>query len=127
MNKLITYLKEQYGVTVTKEEILEQLKPDEKPIDPFRVIEAVYNFYDGDIKNIISKSRVPEIMLPNQVAVYFVKEYTQIKAYEIGKYFWHNEGFVYHCIKSIRNRIDTDSDFKKEIDLLNTYLRIKLS
>ena len=127
MNKLILYLKEKYGIDVTKEELIEQMRSDPKPIDPMNIIEEICSFYDLTFTDMKKKRRFRDLVSPKQVAIYFIDRYTDLSNKEVMAYFHQHHTGVQHAKHVISDRTDTEPEFKKEIDLLNTHLRIKMA
>jgi chromosomal replication initiator protein len=127
MNKLIEYLKTKYGITVTVEELLAQFKSDPIVVDPMKIITEVCYFYDVKYSDIREKRRFRDLVSPKHVAIYFLDKLTHLSNKEVMAYFGQQHTMVQHAKKAIKDRMDTEPDFRKEISLLNTHLRIKMA
>lgn len=100
-------------------DILEQEKTPELSIDVIQ--RRVAECYKIDTTDILGKSRLKNISLPRQMAMYLARELTDNSFPAIGVAFNRNHATVLHACKCI------DSKLKNSPDLRNTVLSIKKS
>lgn len=86
--------------------------------------DIVCDFYKIKKEDFDSKSRISELVLARQVAMYLAKEFTGLSLKNIGIEMGNktHATVVYSC-KSIKNYIDTDKELKKQIEQLKKSLR----
>ena len=66
-------------------------------------------------KELHVKSRKTDVREARQIIMYFAKKMTSKSLAGIGNYFERDHATASHAIKTIRNMIDTNSDFAKRI------------
>lgn len=87
------------------------------------VIKEVSKYYGLWEEQIKAKTRKREIVKPRQIAMYLIHKFSTYPLQQIGSIFNLNHATVIHAIKSVRNDIQTDKDFKKEVDDLIAILQ----
>lgn len=93
----------------------------------FVSIETIQNSVCGSfsigLSDMLSTTRIKTVSIARQVAMYLSKELTDYSYSEIGKLFGNRDhSTVVHAVKSIKNRIDTDSNFSENINALKKSL-----
>ena len=83
-----------------------------------QIIDAVSQHFDITYEEMHnSKTRERAFVLPRQVGHYFLHKKTKLTLSEIGKKIGGKDhATVLHSCKTIRNLIQTDRDFAKEIE-----------
>lgn len=95
-----------------------------KEIDSKLIKEIVCRYYNVSIKDIISKKRSQKIAFPRQVAMYIIRELTELPFSEIGEHFGgRDHSTVISAYNKIESEIQKKEDFKKVIN--NLVLEIK--
>lgn len=109
---------------ITKEKIfdiisdLEESKP-KKVLNIDTIIYEISKYYDIDPKIIKSNTRKQEFILVRQIAMYVIREVTDISLPKIGEGFGgKNHSTVLHSIEKVEAKIKTDENFKNEIEEL---------
>jgi len=109
---------------ITKEKIfeiisdLEESKP-KKVLNIDTIIYEISKYYDIDPKIIKSNTRKQEFILVRQIAMYVIREVTDISLPKIGEGFGgKNHSTVLHSIEKVESKIKTDENFKNEIEEL---------
>jgi chromosomal replication initiator protein len=106
----------------TAEKILKDFfKSDVKIIYPKNIIEIVCNYYDITVEQIKSKVRSRDISYPRQIAMYIMREITDLSLPKIGSVFGgRDHTTVIHAYEKIANEVKNNSDFKMTVnDLIN--------
>lgn len=89
---------------------------DKKETSLTRIQEVVGDFFGVHTKQMISKKRNSNIVLPRQVAMYIISELTNASTTEIGLGFGKRDhSTVIHAIEKIRNLKKMDQDLNKKI------------
>ncbi len=87
-------------------------------ITPERIIEKVATFYSIKKEEIIGQSRVKNISLPRQIAMYLCVELADMNFSMIGKNFGNKDRTtVMHNVKKIKSTLDSNSDDKLNNDI----------
>ncbi len=87
-------------------------------ITPERIIEKVATFYNIRKEDIIGQSRVKNISLPRQIAMYLCVELADMNFSMIGKNFGNKDRTtVMHNVKKIKSTLDSNSDDKLNNDI----------
>lgn len=96
----------------------------EEPLNIDKIIHRVASFFNLKLKDICSKRRMRDIVLPRQIAMFLAKKYTDTSLVEIGrKLGGKDHATVLYSIKKIEEKISKDPVFKAMIEELE--LKIK--
>lgn len=68
--------------------------------------------YDITLKQLISKSRKREIMLPRQILMMYWHKVLRLNSTESGQPFNKDHATVLHACKMVKNMVHTDKDYK---------------
>lgn len=102
---------------------IEDSKPN-KVLNMDTIIYEVCKFYDVDPKTISTNSRKAEIIIIRQIAMYVIKNVTDISLSKIGsKFGGKNHSTVLNSIDKIEEKIASDEKFKAEIDEIITNIK----
>lgn len=86
----------------------------------------IADYFDVEFESLKAKVRKKEIVIARQVAMYFVKEYTNHSLKAIGSYFGgRDHSTVIHSIQAVNDMMDTDKSFKKAMKDLTKKLRMR--
>lgn len=86
----------------------------------------IADYFDIEHESLKAKIRKKEIVIARQVAMYFVKEYTNHSLKAIGSYFGgRDHSTVIHSIQSVNDMMDTDKSFKKSMRELTKKLKMR--
>ncbi len=87
---------------------------------------TIGEYFSIPIDKINSSTRKREIVQARQLAMYFSKSYTKHSLATIGsKLGKKDHATVLHACKTVKNLYDTDRDFKKHFDEIDSILKIK--
>lgn len=96
----------------------------QKSITPQRVLEAVCEFYGVDEKNLRSPRKSKEIVFPRQVAMFIIRDMTEMSYTKIAEFFGKKDHTtVMHAEEKIANAIRSDANVKKAVEDLMARLR----
>jgi chromosomal replication initiator protein len=88
------------------------------------ILDAISEFYDVRLTDLLSKRRPKSITRPRQVGMYFARRYTRYSLEEIGSYFGgRDHTTVMHAIRTVDERRRNDPDLDRELSRLEERLR----
>lgn len=95
------------------------VKDTEREVTIDTIIDAVVEQYKVRIADLKGKSRLREIVLPRQVAMYLAKELTNLSLKSIGYHFGgRDHSTVIHAIQTINDLMDTDKEINQTVSKL---------
>ena len=102
------------------EAIKEFLNKDEDPhVNTEYILSIVANYFNVTSDEILSSKRTQEIAYARHIAMYLIREFTNLSLPKIGQELGgRNHATIMHGIKNIESSMQTDSDTKKIIDEL---------
>lgn len=122
--KKLHALKQLHNINPTIEaaqDVIKDLISDSKPIGMTieHIIEEVASNYGVSVNDIKSDKRNANISVARQVAMYIIRESTDLPLQNIGSYFGgKNHATVHHSVKQVENRMETDGQFKVSVNEL---------
>ncbi len=78
----------------------------------------VADYYDIRLADMTSKKRPANIAWPRMVAMYLSRNMTVLSLPSIAEKFVRNHATVLHAVNSVKAKIDTDEDFRREIGII---------
>lgn len=103
------------------EEALRSILPDEGiiKITPQKIIESVSTFYNVSVEDIVGQSKMKNIVMPRQIAMYLCKQMTDMNFGMIAKALGNRDRTtVMHGVDKIMVLMEKDSNLKSEIDFI---------
>lgn len=98
--------------------------PPQKAVLMQDIMEAVSSFYSISIQEMIDTSRVREILVARQVAMYLAKKHVHMSYQNIGKAFsGRDHSTVLHACNKIEKMVNKDSDFLREVRAVEAELK----
>jgi chromosomal replication initiator protein len=92
------------------------IKDSEREVTVDTIIEAITEHYKVRIPDLKGKSRLREIVLPRQVAMYLTKELTNLSLKSIGYHFGgRDHSTVIHAIQTVNDLMDTDKEISMAV------------
>lgn len=93
-----------------------------------KLLKILSSFYSQPIDKIISTSRKRELVIPRQMFCYIAKfNMPNVTLKEIGKFLGgRDHSTVIHGIRTAEDLIETDKQFRKEYEKLESYILSKL-
>jgi chromosomal replication initiator protein len=87
------------------------VEENQKVISIDKIIEVVTDYFRIKVSDIKGKTRLREVVLPRQIAMYLAKEFTTLSLKAIGYHFGgRDHSTVIHAIQTVNDLIDFDRD-----------------
>lgn len=107
------------GVPLTIEVVEKVLKKEYVAVTPEKIISVVSEYYHITPAEIKSKKRTSRIVIPRQVAMYLLRELTELSIVEIGEYLGgRDHSTVLHGINKVEELLEKDAVFNIEVNNL---------
>jgi chromosomal replication initiator protein len=106
-------------VDLAKNTLRHLVKDSVKEVTIDTIIESVTEHFKVRIPDLKGKSRLREIVLPRQIAMYLAKELTNLSLKSIGYHFGgRDHSTVIHAIQTVNDLMDTDKDISGAVNKL---------
>ena len=100
----------------------------EKELSVDNILEAITSHFDVDMELLTGKCRKKETVFPRQVAMYMLKELTNLPLKSIGYHFGgRDHSTVIHAVQSISEAMETDKSVEKTVRKLFNRFNIALN
>lgn len=100
------------------------VKDTEREVTIDTIIESVTEHFKVRIPDLKGKSRLREIVLPRQIAMYMAKELTNLSLKSIGYHFGgRDHSTVIHAIQTVNDLMDTDKEVNSAVNKLMKMFR----
>ena len=97
-------------------------KPQELSVEKIR--DVVCDYFGLSVDKVLSKSRVREVTNARQIAMYLSKQMTKSSLSEIGRGVGNRDhATVLHSCSVVNDLMDTDKEFKRNVQELEQILR----
>ena len=97
---------------------------EKEPISVDKIVKTVAEYYNVDINSINTKSRKREIVLVRQTAMFLAKKHLDLSTSKIGQQIGRRDhATVLHACKTISNLLDTNKQFRSEMNEIETALQ----
>ena len=107
-----------------KENLKDTFSIAEKRISTELIIQNIVKYYNVTYSDILSSKRTMNIANARQVGMYLVRELTDLSLQNIGDSFGGRDySTVIHACGKIKQKIDEDERFLKEIEHLTTQIK----
>lgn len=90
--------------------------------DPEIIIKSSCHYFEIDLEDIQGKSRKRELVIPRQVIMYFLTEYTDLTYKIIGNIFNRDHTTVIHSKDTIKDLMTTDDDIRAKVEELKKFI-----
>ncbi|MFW6268823.1 MAG: chromosomal replication initiator protein DnaA [Bacillota bacterium] len=98
-------------------DLVTENKQSQREIDIDLIKEVVADYYNLDLKQMISKKRTQKIAFPRQIAMYLSRELTDNSLPQIGEEFGgRDHTTVIHSHKKIEKKYEEEEDFKNTLE-----------
>lgn len=95
------------------------LNSRKKLVTKERIVEAVSNFFNVEIKELQGRSRSADIVLPRQVAMYIIREQTDHSLVEIGQMLGgRDHTTVMHGLEKIEQAVESNIQLRQQINTI---------
>jgi chromosomal replication initiator protein len=92
------------------------VEENQKVISIDKIIEVVTDYFRIKVSDIKGKTRLREVVLPRQIAMYLAKEFTTLSLKAIGYHFGgRDHSTVIHAIQTVNDLIDFDRDVASHV------------
>ena len=85
---------------------------------PNAIIAAVLAHFEITYDQLILKSQKAEIVYRRQVLIYLLYKHTMMSCIKIGKLTGKDRTTIPHCVKHLKDLIETDPEIREEIENL---------
>jgi len=100
---------------------------DNSPLTVDDIIEKVCGYFNVSQDGIATKSRKRELVTARQVSMYLAQKYTKLPAQRIGKLVGgRDHSTVIHSCNQVEQRMQSDANFKKDIDSIVSSFKLKI-
>lgn len=119
-----TLNKKEITLNLAKEMIDKLIKNTKREVSIDYIQKVVCNYFDIPIDSLQSKTRKREIVQARQVAMYFSKNLTKSSLATIGTQIGGKDhATVLHACKTVNNLVETDKQFKNQIEEIEKKLK----
>jgi len=119
-----TLNKKEITLNLAKEMIDKLIKNTKREVSIDYIQKVVCNYFDVPVDSLQSKTRKREIVQARQVAMFFSKNLTKSSLATIGLQIGGKDhATVLHACKTVNNLIETDKQFKNQIDEIEKKLK----
>lgn len=123
LNKIVAYASlvgREIDVELTKEALQDVINRNmPKPVDQTKIREIVCDYFNITEKEMDSSKKTKKIVYPRQIAMYLVREMTELSLPKIGEIFGNRDhSTVLHNCDKITKEIDDDINVRELIDKL---------
>ncbi|MBN1899607.1 MAG: chromosomal replication initiator protein DnaA [Spirochaetes bacterium] len=124
---LTTLMNQEINLELAKKAVKDMIKENVKKGTTLDTIQqTVGDYYGIDKKQLCSKRRIREILIPRQVAMYIAREITNASTTEIGRSFGSKDhSTAIHAIEKIRNLRKMDNNLNASIEKIIKDLRME--
>ncbi len=100
------------------------LEYEKEPMSVEKIVKTVAEYYNVDVNSINTKSRKREIVLVRQTAMFLAKKHLDLSTSKIGQQIGRRDhATVLHACKTIANLLDTNKQFRGEMNEIETALQ----
>jgi chromosomal replication initiator protein len=118
-------LKKNIDLDLARDVIDNYVKHRTREVSVEEITKRVCDHFDMPFEQIISKSRKANIVKARQIAMYFSKKLTKSSLANIGKHFGNRDhSTVIHANEQVKNQIDTDPKYRKQVEELEKILSL---
>jgi chromosomal replication initiator protein len=119
-----TLNKKEITLNLAKEMIDKLIKNTKREVSIDYIQKVVCNYFDVAVDSLQSKTRKREIVQARQVAMYFSKNLTKSSLATIGSQIGGKDhATVLHACKTVNNLVETDKQFKNQIEEIEKKLK----
>ena len=97
---------------------------EKEPISVDKIVKTVAEYYNVDVNSINTKSRKREIVLVRHTAMFLAKKHLDLSTSKIGQQIGRRDhATVLHACKTISNLLDTNKQFRSEMNEIESALQ----
>ena len=122
INKILakhTLMKQPIDIKLTEECVQDIFKtnPGLKPTAEL-ILDETANFYNITPDRILGTAKTKDVVMPRQVAMYLIREMTNLSLPEIGRFMGRNHTTVLYSIEKTQEQIEKDDSFASTVNYL---------
>ena len=121
-NRVVAFAKmlgEDINVDTAADILKDIIREDDRALMPEKIRNEVARYYKVKKADMDSKKRNADIALPRMVAMYLIRENTDVSLVDIGKLFGgRNHATVIHALEKIEKSLEEDSDIRSAVDCI---------
>jgi chromosomal replication initiator protein len=89
------------------------------------ILEGVSRYYSVSVSDMIGQSRVREILMPRQIAMFMSKKHLRMSYVRIGENFSHRDHTtVMHAVEKIETKMNDDTQLMREVRAIEKELEL---
>ena len=120
INKILakhTLMKQPIDIKLTEECVQDIFKtnPGLKPTAEL-ILDETANFYNITPDRILGTAKTKDVVMPRQVAMYLIREMTNLSLPEIGRFMGRNHTTVLYSIEKTQEQIEKDDSFASTVN-----------
>ena len=127
LNSLIVdsaLLQRKIDIELAKYRIKSLVEESQKAISIDKIIDVVTSHFNIKVADIKGKTRLREVVLPRQIAMFLTKEYTELSLKAIGYHFGgRDHSTVIHAIQTINDLQNQDRELQMHIKEIKEKLK----
>ena len=123
IHSLTKLLGQEINIKIVSQELQEYFSIKQKPLLVRNIQTHVANFYNLELNDIKGKSRMANISLARQIAMYLSRELTSLSTSELGREFQRTAAAISSGVKKIKKMQQEDQKFTGELDKLKQELQ----
>lgn len=101
---------------LAKQTLKSIVNEQEKELSVENILDAVTNYFDVDLETLKGKCRKKENVFPRQVAMFLMKELTNLPLKSIGYHFGgRDHSTVIHAVQAVSEAMETDKSIEKTV------------
>lgn len=91
---------------------------------PDRILRQVSEFFKIEIATLVSIRKTDRLPIPRMIAIYKIREQTNLSLKEIGKIFSHrHHSSIINSLKTYNDMYNYDRPFREKVDNLEMYIQ----
>ncbi len=112
------------GLELAKDILKDMVKEIYRRLTPKTILAKVGDYFDTSKEDLKNKKRNKTLVLPRQIAMYLIRELTELSLPEIGSFFGakHHTTILYAC-KKIKQELKSNSKLKLTINTLTQEIK----
>ena len=92
------------------------------------ILDLVSNYFKVSVDQVKGQTRKRHVVIARQISMHLAKEHTETSLKKIGTYFGNRDHstVIYSC-RTVRDLMDTDEDFRRDVRELDRLVRMQLA
>lgn len=121
----VSFYQEPLTLETVKKHLQHVLKSDKPLIQPDQIIQAVARFHNVKASDIRGASRLKRLVRPRQVAIYLIREHTELSFPDIGKLIGNRDhSTIQYACRKVKETLEKDPDLSSLVEMIEKNLGI---